>query len=72
MMGKTASCIKTHSKSTAPNDRRNTYITLTTDGISLMHLIVPKMETWLNAFSGLNAIEIQQLNTLLDKINNQS
>jgi DNA-binding MarR family transcriptional regulator len=58
-------------KTTDPNDRRNTYVTLTTEGISLLHCIVPKMEVWLKNFSGLNVIEIQQLNTLLDKINNQ-
>jgi len=58
-------------KITDPNDRRNTYITLTTDGISLLQRIAPKMEAWLKAFLGLNAIETDQLKTLLDKINNQ-
>jgi DNA-binding MarR family transcriptional regulator len=58
-------------KTTDPKDRRNTHVTLTTEGISLLHHITPKMEAWFKAFSGLNTIEIQQLNTLLDKINNQ-
>ncbi|MHB8205970.1 MarR family winged helix-turn-helix transcriptional regulator [Mucilaginibacter sp.] len=58
-------------KTTDPNDRRNTYITLTTEGISLLHCIAPKMEAWLKTFSRLTVVEMQQLNTLLDKINNQ-
>ncbi|MDB5031194.1 MarR family winged helix-turn-helix transcriptional regulator [Mucilaginibacter sp.] len=59
-------------KTADPNDRRNTYVTITTEGTSLLHCIAPKMEAWLKTFSGLNVIELQHLNTLLDKINNQT
>jgi DNA-binding MarR family transcriptional regulator len=58
-------------KTTDPNDRRNTYVALTPQGVSLLHLISPKMGAWLNAFTGLDADEMQQLNALLDKINDQ-
>lgn len=56
-------------KTADPNDRRSTNITLTFEGISLMQQIAPEMKTWLKTFSGLDTNEIQQLNTLLDKIN---
>lgn len=56
-------------KTADPADRRSTSITLTSEGISLMQHITPKMKTWIKSFSGLDAKEIQQLNALLDKIN---